>query len=138
MKIYNDHPICLDVNFSLDARPSTSSIIEQMLKASVIKRNGNYEYRTLSDVDFLIHLCCHLYKEATTMEWVQSRRDLLLYKFSDINIMLSKLDSDEFYDLLLKKYYATRLKERFIMLWLLSMIKRKSHQKSIRTTILGL
>ena len=41
---------------------------------------------TLSETDFLIHLCCHLFKEATTYDWVINRRDLMLYKFSDINV----------------------------------------------------
>ena len=59
--------------------------------------------RTLSEDDFLIHLCCHLYKEATTVDWLLHRRDLMLYKFSDINVVLHNFANYNFITKLIKK-----------------------------------
>ena len=79
----------LDINFSVDFKPDGSNgIVEELLRSRQLVNYRQETYYTLNKEDFFIHLCCHLYKEATTMEWVKTNRDLSLYKFSDINIYL--------------------------------------------------
>ena len=49
---------------------------------------------TLCPADFILHLCAHLYKEATVINWVEMGRDLSLYKFSDLYLLLEGLDAE--------------------------------------------
>ena len=42
---------------------------------------------TLSLPDFILHLCAHLYKEATVMAWVEMGRDQSLYKYADLYLL---------------------------------------------------
>lgn len=91
------------------------SIITEMLDRIVI-----YPYRatnlvTLEDKDFIIHLCLHLYKEATTSEWVFRRKDLNLYKFNDIYVLLVKYGSIEMYKELAKGLYTMERKKSAIL-----------------------
>ncbi|MDR0286861.1 MAG: nucleotidyltransferase family protein [Clostridiales bacterium] len=107
----------VDVNFSMDYKASETWLIREMLSNTVkfiIGKFGgsmvevseeNYHkgqnlLDTLSPTDFLIHLCCHLYKEATTYEWVKMGRDLSIYKFCDIYGFLRKYGNAEFMGLL--------------------------------------
>ena len=67
----------------------------------------NVEFRTLNPIDFIIHLSCHLFKEATNYDWVIRRRDLMLYKFCDINVFMHKYGTQKFFSSLanyIKKY----------------------------------
>ncbi len=85
----------VDVNFSLDYKNSYCTPLESMLENSRIVKAGNVEIRTLSPADFVLHLCAHLYKEATTMPWIKMRRDMTFYKYCDIYTMLSKMSESE-------------------------------------------
>lgn len=79
----------VDINFSLDYKNSDSTVITDMLQRSVGHRvNNHVKIQTLEEKDFFIHLCAHLYKEATTLPWVKMNRDLTLYKFVDIYMQL--------------------------------------------------
>lgn len=80
----------VDINFSLDYKNSDSNNVEDMLSRTKIWEVGGLEIMSLNKYDFFIHLCCHLYKEATTLPWVKMKRDMTLYKFSDIYMLLSK------------------------------------------------
>ena len=83
------HYLEVDINFSLDYKNSNPSIIRQMLQRAIDYRITNdIRIRTLEQTDFFIHLCSHLYKEATTLPWVKMNRDLTLYKFCDIYLEL--------------------------------------------------
>ncbi len=85
----------IDINFSLDYKPGDTTILKDMLDNSVSKEVGDLKVRTLRDDDFFIHLCCHLYKEATTLPWVEMMRDMTLYKYADIYTLLSDMsDAD--------------------------------------------
>lgn len=90
----------IDLNYSLDYKPvQDSAIISEFLERSR-PVNG---IMTFSQIDFLIHLCIHLYKEATIMSWVDMQRDLSLYKFCDIYLLIHKwMDAD----------FAVQLEER--------------------------
>ena len=79
----------VDINFSLDYKPADTDILKKMLDNAVIKKLHNLQVHTLSSEDFFVHLCCHLYKEATTLPWVEMMRDMTLYKYSDIYMLLN-------------------------------------------------
>jgi hypothetical protein len=92
VKEINGEILEIDINFSLDFKPEQGvSRVKQLLEKREQVIFENSTYYTLNQYDFLIHLCCHLYKEATTINWVQMGRDLQLYKFSDINLFFRKI-----------------------------------------------
>jgi hypothetical protein len=94
----------VDINFSLDYKPELDSqIVIGFLTNRDLITIDECEFYTLNKVDFLIHLCCHLYKEATTSDWVRRRRDLMLYKFSDINVYLHKFGSVDYFNAMIKR-----------------------------------
>ena len=88
-KMINESLLEVDLNFSLDFKPrGESDIMKKMLSDVEYVELDDIGFKTLKMTDFIIHLCAHLYKEATTYDWVVRRRDLNLYKFSDINVLL--------------------------------------------------
>lgn len=82
----------VDVNFSLDfqARDMVGTVTSMLQKAEPSIKTENGCLYTLCLEDFIIHLCAHLYKEATTYPWVSAGRDLSLYKFSDLYLLYEK------------------------------------------------
>lgn len=85
----------VDINFSLDYKNGETDILEDMLRnVTIVKENGIL-IPTLSKEDFFIHLCAHLYKEATTFWWVKMHRDMTLYKYCDIYMLLCELSEAE-------------------------------------------
>lgn len=79
----------VDINFSLDYKPGDQEILSEMLENTVINQMGDLGIRVLGREDFFIHLCCHLYKEATTLPWIEMKRDMTLYKYCDIYMLLN-------------------------------------------------
>lgn len=85
----------VDINFSLDYKPNNTKLLTEMLENSAIQEiNGQY-VKTLRKDDFLIHLCSHLYKEATALPWIQMKRDMTLYKYCDIYMLLNEMSIEE-------------------------------------------
>jgi len=104
LKMIGDNPLEIDINFSVDFKPEgNKGIVKDLLDSTMGFKAGEYEPKTLNAADFLIHLCCHLYKEATTYHWVEDHRDLQLYKFSDINLYLHKFGNDNYFNKLLQR-----------------------------------
>ena len=92
VKIDNGNKVCVDVNFSLDYKPNEEGkIIDEFLNKAVYVNDNDLNYKVLNLCDCIIYLCFHLYKEATVYNWVEARRDLLLYKFSDLNLILTSM-----------------------------------------------
>jgi len=91
----------VDVNFSLDFKAEQNNdAVQKILERAentIVTESGALP--TLSKVDFLIHLCAHLYKEATTYHWVNVGRDLSLYKFCDILLFIDLYFSESYEDL---------------------------------------
>ena len=81
----------IDINFSLDYKNTPDDTLSNMLSKVCIKVEDGLAIPTLSDKDFFIHLCAHLYKEATTLPWIEMHRDMTLYKYCDIYMLLSEL-----------------------------------------------
>jgi len=102
VKIIDNNCLEVDLNFSLDfkAKNNNDTISLMLSDAQRVEVDGEYEFYTLSLPHFLIHLCCHLYKEATTYDWVASNRDLTLYKFCDIYMFLKQYGNAEYFDVL--------------------------------------
>lgn len=81
----------VDINFSLDYKNSAPDVLERMLNDTVV----NEGIVTLNRSDFLIHLACHLYKEAATLPWVKMKRDMTLYKYADLYLLLDRMSDSE-------------------------------------------
>lgn len=88
----------IDLNFSLDYKSNNSiDLVGDFLERSRPDiHTSNGDLFTLSTVDFFIQLCTHLYKEASTMAWIEMKRDLSLYKFVDIYLFINRFFNDGF------------------------------------------
>lgn len=84
----------VDINFSLDYKPGETVLLEEMINNTVTVKLDDFKVRTLRADDFFIHLCSHLYKEATTLPWVEMKRDMTLYKYCDIYMLLNDADKE--------------------------------------------
>lgn len=79
----------IDVNFSLGFRPGMDDqVVRDFLSRTQPLILSTVS--TLNKTDFLIHLCVHLYKEATVMSWVEMGRDISLYKYCDIYLFIQR------------------------------------------------
>lgn len=85
----------VDINFSLDYKPGNTQLVREMLERVTNRVTGGEEIPTLEASDFFVHLCCHLYKEATTLPWVEMSRDMTLYKYCDIYTLLNAADQEQ-------------------------------------------
>ena len=81
----------VDINFSLDYKNSATNTLDMMLEKVSKREIRGAEVRTLDESDFFTHLCAHLYKEATTLPWVEMMRDMTLYKYCDIYLLLDDM-----------------------------------------------
>ena len=88
----------VDINFSLDYKNENSHILEDMLSNVCTKDEKGLSVPTLCDADFFIHLCAHLYKESTTLPWIEMRRDMTLYKYCDIYMLLCEMTERQLQD----------------------------------------
>ncbi len=110
----------VDLNFSLDYKNSDDTVLKEMLARTQVMTVGSARIRTLDRYDFLIHLCTHLYKEATTIPWIRMKRDMTFYKFCDIYGLLQDFSADDLDTLLSKAVEMSVQKE---VLYCLSGIK---------------
>ncbi len=85
----------VDINFSLDYKHDNSNLVDAMLERVHVEEQNGIAIPTLGKEEFFIHLCAHLYKEATTLPWIEMRRDMTLYKYCDIYFLLSEMTSEE-------------------------------------------
>ena len=85
----------VDINFSLDYKNSDTGILEKILDNCCVVSENGLNIMTLKKEDFFIHLCAHLYKEATTLPWIEMKRDMSLYKYCDIYMLISEMSEAE-------------------------------------------
>ena len=85
----------VDLNFSLDYKNSDDEALKEMLHRTQLISVGTTQIRTLDSHDFLLHLCAHLYKEATTVPWIRMKRDMTFYKYCDIYALLTDFTEDD-------------------------------------------
>ncbi len=81
----------VDINFSLDYKNGDNEILKNILERTCNVEQQGIHIPTLCKEDFFIHLCAHLYKEATTLPWIEMHRDMTLYKYCDIYMLLSEM-----------------------------------------------
>lgn len=85
----------VDINFSLDYKNSDINVLARILNRCCIVSENRLDIPTLAKEDFFIHLCAHLYKESTTLPWIEMKRDMSLYKYCDIYMLLSEMTETE-------------------------------------------
>lgn len=85
----------VDINFSLDYKNGEKDVLENILERTEVVNENGILLHTLSKEDFFIHLCAHLYKEATTLPWIEMHRDMTLYKYCDIYMLLAEMNEDD-------------------------------------------
>lgn len=86
-----------DINFSIDSVAYQKKDVVSIMLGNRRKLIHDTSY-TLCIWDFFIHLCVHLHKEATVINWVEMGRDLSLYKFCDLYVLVRKWMDEEFYE----------------------------------------
>ena len=85
----------VDINFSLDYKNGGEKAVDKLIsRADEVDVQG-VSIMTLCDYDFFMHLCMHLYKEATTLPWIEMKRDMTLYKFCDIYMLVDMFTKSE-------------------------------------------
>lgn len=81
----------VDINFSLKEVANDSELTKAMLSSTICYKTnkGNY-IRSLEYYDFIIQLILHAYKELTLTFMVENNKDIQLYKFLDLYLLLTK------------------------------------------------
>lgn len=92
----------VDVNFSLGFRPGADekTVTDMLERTQPLILNS---ISTLDRADFLVHLCAHLFKEATVMSWVEMGRDVSLYKYCDIYLFIHEFFDSAFASSLIQR-----------------------------------
>ena len=85
----------VDVNFSMDYKNGRADIVSRILADSVLFDLGGCTVPVPCSHDFFIHLCAHLYKEMTALPWVKMRRDMSMYKFCDIYMLMRRFNNSD-------------------------------------------
>ncbi len=82
----------IDINFSLDSTAITSTNLTNIMLSQTVcyKSKKNYYIRSLEKYHFIIQLILHAYKELTLVFMVKKNKDIQLYKFLDLYLLLSK------------------------------------------------
>lgn len=81
--------IFFDLSHSLDFSLN-SNVVEEMINSAQLI-NGRYQ---LLPEHFLLHMCCHHYREASHTEWIKLGKDLNLMKFCDVReFVIKRTDS---------------------------------------------
>jgi len=87
------HYISIDFSYNVDLQKSFSAS-KLLLDASSEGELLGVRTHLLDNTDFLIHLCIHLYKEATNVQWVLYHADLNLIKFCDVREYVLAIQKD--------------------------------------------
>lgn len=78
--------VIFDFSFALDLSKDESAVKEMI-------NNADGEY--LRKAHFFVHLCAHLYKEATNAIWILETTDLNLIKFCDVREYIMQMGRDD-------------------------------------------
>lgn len=105
----------LDINISVnESSIQTKNTVKQMLEHTLqIIHTEQGDLYTLDIVDFLLHLCAHLYKEASVFQWVKMGRDLSLYKFLDVRLFWDAYMTQEYFSVLVNRVTQYGLQDAF-------------------------
>ena len=76
----------LDFSYAFDLRKDIS------ISWTVFENSNDYE---MSEIDSVIYLCSHLYKEAENAIWIEAKADLNLIKFCDVREAIKRIDIND-------------------------------------------
>lgn len=83
--------IKFDISFNLDMKLAPNPVPSMLERA--YQSDGLWYLRPS---DFFIHLCCHLYKEASNAEWIYQNKDVNIIKFCDVReYILQKMRTED-------------------------------------------
>lgn len=83
--------IKFDISFNLDLKLEPNPVPSMLERA--YQSDGLWY---LKPSDFFIHLCCHLYKEASNAEWIYQNKDVNIIKFCDVReYILQKMRTED-------------------------------------------
>ena len=81
----------IDVNFSLGFTSDNGKAVNEIIDEGRRVELDGFSIRVPSEKHFFIHLCSHLWKEASTYPWVKMKRDMSLYKYCDIYFLMNQM-----------------------------------------------
>ncbi|MDY5627627.1 MAG: nucleotidyltransferase family protein [Clostridia bacterium] len=84
----------IDINFSLGSYSDDGKAVRDMIASARTFKIDDFYIRIPSEKHFFIHLCSHLWKEASVYPWIKMKRDMSLYKYCDIYMMANGLSTD--------------------------------------------
>lgn len=84
----------IDINFSLGFSSDDGEAIKDIIRNAKFVDIDDFKIRIPSESHFFLHLCSHLWKEASTYPWIEMKRDMSLYKYCDIYMLMHTLPVD--------------------------------------------
>ena len=95
----------LDLNHDILWKGNCAYLVDssELIDRAIIIGDDGQKTCRLSHEDFLLQLCCHLYKEAVMINWIHDLRDLKLYKFADFAVYLDKFGENVRWDIFVKQ-----------------------------------
>lgn len=75
--------------FRSATRTGEPDVLRRLLASKTTAEVNGLQLPVPARADFFVHLCAHLYKEAATLPWVRMKRDMTLYKYADLYLLLS-------------------------------------------------
>lgn len=94
----------VDINFKL-SNDEKKGVSNKILETVQDTENEKYRLRIMSDENFLLYLCIHLYREAIMVMKIMSGADLTLYKFMDVHFFIFNRKDSLDWDLM---YYEAK------------------------------
>ena len=90
----------IDINFSLDYLPNgmQDTLAAMMGRTRLYALREGGVVRSLDQIDFLVHLILHQYKEMRVYSFVMRGKELELYKLLDIYLLLQHVSQRELYE----------------------------------------
>lgn len=84
----------IDINFSLGFSSDDGQAVKEIINSRVSTLIDDFYINIPSEKHFFMHLCSHLWKEASTYPWIKMKRDMSLYKYCDIYMLMQSLSID--------------------------------------------
>ena len=81
----------VDINFSLGFTRDDGMAVKEIIDEGRFVELEYFSIRIPSEKHFFLHLCSHLWKEASTYPWIKMKRDMSLYKYCDIYYLMNKM-----------------------------------------------
>ena len=81
----------IDINFSMGFTSDDGKAVKEIIEEGRLTELEYFSIRIPSEKHFFLHLCTHLWKEASTYPWVKMKRDMSLYKYCDIYYLMKDM-----------------------------------------------